>query len=65
MTTILAVESTDMPDCLNCGRFVTHEFARVFGDEQHRVSGCPDCTVGTDLKDGGATSHVRDSQTNS
>jgi hypothetical protein len=47
-----------MPECLNCGAFVTHEFARVFGDEQHRVSGCPDCTIGTELKDGGATEHV-------
>lgn len=45
-----------MPDCQNCGSFVTQRYARVFtprGIEQPRV--CPDCTDkirdGADVRD--------------
>lgn len=29
--------------CTNCGAFVTTAFARVFGDNDDRVAGCPEC----------------------
>lgn len=29
--------------CMNCGAFVTPSFARVFGDNDDRVVGCPEC----------------------
>lgn len=32
-----------MPVCNNCGAFVTHDFARVFGDNKETVAGCLDC----------------------
>lgn len=32
-----------MPACHNCGSFVTSEFARVFGNNDGDVFGCPEC----------------------
>lgn len=32
-----------MPVCENCDSFVTHDFARVFGDNAERVAGCLKC----------------------
>lgn len=32
-----------MPVCNNCEAFVTHDFARVFGDNKATVTGCLEC----------------------
>ena len=34
-----------MPVCSNCDAFVTHDFARVFGDNSETVAGCLRCTA--------------------
>lgn len=39
--------------CRNCGNTVTDQFARVFGDNQNIVHGCPDCMTYRELKSGG------------
>lgn len=44
-----------MPECNNCGAFVTPDFARVFGDNDGEVFGCLECQTATDVKDGAAT----------
>lgn len=31
--------------CRSCGMVVSQSFARVFGDNQDRVQGCPECTT--------------------
>lgn len=38
--------------CINCGSQVTQDFARVFGDNQDKVVGCPDCKTFRELKEG-------------
>lgn len=38
-----------MATCDNCGRFVTADYARVFGDNEGVVEGCPDCATFSDL----------------
>jgi len=45
-----------MTICENCGSFVTPQFARVFGDNEDDVYGCPSCTAVTEILDGAATS---------
>ena len=40
--------------CTRCGAFVTSAFARVFGDNDDRVHGCPECLQSRDLEDGGS-----------
>jgi len=35
--------------CVNCGSFVTPQFARVFGDNQNRVTRCINCTTSREL----------------
>ena len=42
-----------MPECQNCGEFVTREFAKVFGTNDDEVHGCLDCLGGTAVKNGG------------
>lgn len=44
-----------MPECDNCGAFVTTDFARVFGDNENDVSGCVACMSFRELQEGGAT----------
>lgn len=44
-----------MPECTNCGGFVTVDFARVFGDNQDQVYGCPECITATAIYNGAAT----------
>lgn len=46
--------------CLNCGQFVTEAFARVFGDNEDRVAGCPECESTRNLTAGAAADTVRD-----
>lgn len=41
-----------MPRCLSCDSFVTADFARVFGDNDHEVHACPDCCTQTNLMSG-------------
>ncbi len=43
-----------MPLCNSCDRFVTPEFARVFGDNDDRIDGCLHCTTARSLQRGGA-----------
>lgn len=52
------VEATVGTDrqCLNCGRHVTLRFARVLGDNENRVHGCPHCYGFRELSDGEAAS---------
>jgi hypothetical protein len=32
-----------MPSCISCGLFVTSHYSRVFGDNDGRVTDCPNC----------------------
>lgn len=41
-----------MPECENCGSFVTPGFARVFGDNRNEVHGCKDCLMMAERRDG-------------
>ena len=34
-----------MPECNNCGGFVTRDFTRVFGNNADRVFGCASCAT--------------------
>lgn len=43
-----------MPQCNQCGAFVTARFARVFGDNQDTLHGCRSCMSVGDLVEGGA-----------
>ncbi|WP_331233942.1 DUF7563 family protein [Natronorarus salvus] len=43
-----------MPLCNSCERFVTPEFARVFGDNDDRIDGCLHCETARALQRGGA-----------
>ena len=45
-----------MPSCENCDGHVTEQFARVLGDNEDDVYGCPKCTPQTDIYRG-ATAH--------
>jgi hypothetical protein len=40
-----------MPACLNCGNFVSHSFARVFGDDG-QIAACPNCNDPYELAHG-------------
>lgn len=44
-----------MPECQNCGSFVTTDFKRVFAGNDGEVHGCFNCLQKTDVKDGAAT----------
>ena len=41
-----------MPECENCGAYVTKEFVKVFGTNDGEVHGCLDCVGGTAVKNG-------------
>lgn len=43
-----------MHECLNCGAPVSRRFARVFGDNEDDVYGCPDCCGLNELCEGAA-----------
>lgn len=43
-----------MTECKHCGAHVTESFARVMGDNDNEVHGCPDCEPATDLLNGSA-----------
>lgn len=43
-----------MPNCDNCGAFVTPSFVRVFGDNAGDLPGCPECSTVNRLTDAGA-----------
>jgi hypothetical protein len=38
--------------CHNCGTVVTYDFARVFGNNDQQVYGCPTCTSFRELMEG-------------
>ena len=38
-----------MQTCISCGSAVSRQFARVFGDNHHRIAGCPECSSVEDL----------------
>jgi hypothetical protein len=38
-----------MGRCTTCGRHVSDRFARVFGDNEDEVHGCPACATQRDL----------------
>ncbi|MEF8867253.1 MAG: hypothetical protein V5A85_01920 [Haloarculaceae archaeon] len=42
-----------MHECRNCGSYVTPGFARVFGDDENEVTGCPRCAPFSAFMDGG------------
>lgn len=44
-----------MATCNNCGTFVTTDYARVFGDNEGTVHGCPECTALRYLTEGMGT----------
>ncbi|WP_117595699.1 MULTISPECIES: DUF7563 family protein [Haloprofundus] len=44
--------SNTSPRCSNCGRHVTPQFARVFGDNIDDVHGCLDCTTSRERQTG-------------
>ena len=41
-----------MHECHNCGEYVTPDFVRVFGTEEHVVYGCPACSNMRELMSG-------------
>ncbi|WP_313696257.1 DUF7563 family protein [Halorarum halobium] len=41
-----------MPECTNCGSFVTPSFVRVFGGNDDQVRGCDSCMTQTELNSG-------------
>lgn len=43
--------------CNNCRSYISHQFARVFGDNNNEVYRCPQCANFTSLRngDGGMT----------
>lgn len=43
-----------MPECNNCGEFVSLDFARVFGNNYNEVKACLDCSTRNVLQAGGA-----------
>lgn len=43
-----------MATCNNCDSFVTPDFARVFGDNDSSVYGCPECMDLWQLSEGRA-----------
>lgn len=38
--------------CGNCGETVSQDFARVFGNNDDEIGGCPNCKSFRDMKDG-------------
>ena len=42
-----------MAECRGCGSYVSTEFARVFGDNEDEVFGCPQCVPFSALMEGG------------
>lgn len=47
-----------MPECINCGSFVTPSFVRVFGGNDGEVRGCDNCMTQTELNSGIAAQSV-------
>ena len=47
-----------MQPCLNCGRYVSPSFARVFGDNEDSVHACPNCASMREIMDAGAAASV-------
>ena len=43
-----------MPECTNCGAFVTTAFARVYGDDDDIPHACMECATGEALKNDAA-----------
>ena len=43
--------------CGNCGETVSQQFARVFGNNDDEIWGCPDCKSYRELKDGALPNH--------
>lgn len=52
--TSLLTEVIPVSNCRNCGAFVTTDFARVFGNNDGEVFGCPECTSFRALIAGGS-----------
>jgi hypothetical protein len=48
-------ESVGTLQCRECGVYVSKGFARVFGDNQDRVDGCPACTTFRERSEGAVT----------
>ncbi|WP_276261503.1 DUF7563 family protein [Haloglomus litoreum] len=48
-------DTTGAALCRDCGTYVSKRFARVFGDNEHRVYGCPSCSTFRERSEGGAT----------
>jgi len=42
-------------ECENCGQYVTKQFVRVFGGNDGKVYGCPNCLTGRELRAGKST----------
>lgn len=34
-----------MPECNECGQFLSTQYVKVFGDNNDEVSACPHCTT--------------------
>lgn len=51
-----------MRECENCGSSVSDQFARVFGDNENRIHGCPFCESLTACKEGCAADPDSDSR---
>lgn len=41
-----------MPECANCGAFVSRDFQRVFSGNDGEVHGCRECLDATEVKNG-------------
>lgn len=50
-----------MPNCQDCGGYITRDFVRVFG-VNGAVAGCPNCTTYRELQEGGGVADTHRSR---
>lgn len=48
-----------MPECTTCGTHVTHEYVRVFGDNENSVNSCRNCQASAPESDAEDKEHDR------
>jgi predicted phosphodiesterase len=45
-------DRSNRSQCSQCGSYVSQKFLRVFGNNDHEVAGCPNCTTMRELGNG-------------
>lgn len=54
MAPIPVERGSERTRCNACGSYVTHDFIRVFGDNDGEIAACPACSTMRDLSRGGS-----------